>query len=86
MDRDEFIASVMARIDRSRPPDGEVAAYDRDAVLRHIGQCYDEDFTADDAYKFVLLTEEVNPHINEETACRRMGEIRARYVPSKGPK
>jgi hypothetical protein len=46
----------------------------------------DYGFSREDTVCFVLLTEEVSPHLSEETALRRMREIFARYPDIEGMK
>lgn len=57
---------------------------DFDCVFTTVEECFNEQFTKEDALRYVGLTEHANPHMEEHLACRRMAAI-ARKYPSRHP-
>ena len=49
-------------------------------LLKQLDRMKDRGFTVEDAYQFMLCTEEVNPDLDEDVALARMSEISKNYL------
>ncbi len=74
MTREEFITNVFARIKTVTDH------RDQENVMAGILRLYLEGFSVIDACALLDCFEEVNPHIEEEYALKRMAQIRSKYV------
>jgi len=73
MDTHEYVSAVMCRLPRMRGQEKKAGV--RKAIERLKGW----GLTVQDAAKYMLCTEEVNPGLSEETALMRMAAILDRY-------
>lgn len=78
MTEEEFVKTAFQKLPAIEDPN------DIPHVNTCLKQCYIAGFTLDDAVQFTRLTEEVNPTLDEDLACRQMAEIAKKYRKPKG--
>jgi hypothetical protein len=79
MDIEVFTDTVIARLKTSAPARHTLTEDDWKQERIFIGGLYRTGFSVDDAVKYELLTEEMNPDIDEEDALCKMELIQRIY-------
>lgn len=71
--QDEFVKKVLDRIGTLPDPN------DIGTITEHAIECFQEEFSINDAVAVIRCREEVSPDLDEDVALKRMKEIGSKY-------